>query len=50
MQSIIGIFRCAISVPTSAFRIDPDMELVAELPEYDFIDSSSSQLCVVQVR
>jgi hypothetical protein len=50
MQSILGTFGLAVSVPASAVRVYPDVELVAELPEYDLLNASSSQLCVVQVR
>ena len=38
------------SVPASAFGVDPNVELVAELPEYHPVDASSTQLSVVQVR
>jgi hypothetical protein len=50
MQSILGTFGLAVSVPAYAVRIYPNVELVAELPEYDLLNASSSQLCVVQVR
>ena len=50
MQSILGTFGLAASVPASAFRIYPDVELVAELPEHDPLHTPSTQFSVVQVR
>lgn len=50
MQSIIGTFSLTVSVSASACGVYPDVELVAELPEDDFLNPSSTQLSVVQVR
>jgi len=38
----IGSFGPTASVPASAFGVYPDVELMAESPELDPVDSSSS--------
>lgn len=50
IQTIPGTFGSVASVPASAFGVDPNVELVAELPENNLVDTPSTQFSVVQVR